>query len=210
MKLIPSSDITDGTNGMDFNQNLTVAILAYASVLLYSSLLCLEIHNLYRYIYLKKRFEIFPLSLFYGLSVPCTIFRIIMNIWIIDIVQYANIFVQGTPAVIKMCIAFSQILVMVELTIRVEQSQINMTEKKYKCYSLLLTFFRVTISLICIFVLTYWFISCIVENARLENTYDIILARQEHITKVFDVFGYGFMILTIILFASIGILIWRL
>ena len=50
MKFLPSFEITDGTNGMDFDQNVTVTILAYVSILLYTSLFYLELHNLYLYI----------------------------------------------------------------------------------------------------------------------------------------------------------------
>ena len=77
MKYLPWFELADGTNGMTFDQNLTVTILTYISIILYISLFCMELHNLYRYIYLKRKFEVFPLCLFYALAIPCTFIRII-------------------------------------------------------------------------------------------------------------------------------------
>ena len=63
---------------------MTIVILAYVSTILYIVLLGLELNNIYRYIYVKKKYELVPLLHFYTLSVPVTMIRIYMNIWIVE------------------------------------------------------------------------------------------------------------------------------
>ena len=94
-------------------------MLVYFSVVLYSAMLALEVFNTYKYLYLKKRYKAFPVCLFYILSIPSTMFRIYENIYIIEIVMYQYAWLIMMPALLKICIAFSQILVMLELTVRI-------------------------------------------------------------------------------------------
>ena len=73
---------------MTQEQNITVAVIAYIAVIGYVSLLTLELHNLFRYIYLKRKYEVFPLGLFYLLSIPIAVLRIVESIWIIRFQSY--------------------------------------------------------------------------------------------------------------------------
>ena len=73
---------------MTQSQNITVAIIAWVAVICYVGLLILELHNLFRYIYLKKKYEVFPLGLFYLLSIPIAVLRIVESIWIIRFMSY--------------------------------------------------------------------------------------------------------------------------
>ena len=80
MKVLPLLDIPDNSFNMSLGQSITIVVIVYISVVLYTALLVLEIHNLYRYIYLKGKYELVPLFLFYFLSIPCTVLRIYENI----------------------------------------------------------------------------------------------------------------------------------
>ena len=55
------------------------------------------------------------------MAIPVTLVRIYDNIWILNVAKYFQLFPILFPAVVKIAIAFTQILVMVELTIAVEQ-----------------------------------------------------------------------------------------
>ena len=125
---LPTVHRADGLEMMTQDQNIKTAVVAYTAVICYTALLILEIHNLFKYIFLKRKYEVFPLSLFYMCSIPMAILRIVESIWIIQFMAYQNNWMQLTPPVVKINVALTQILVMTELTIRVEQSQINVTE----------------------------------------------------------------------------------
>ena len=60
------------------------------------------------------------MSLFYALAVPCTILRIYLNFYIVPLEMYTSVIELLLPAEVKICIGFTQILVMIELNIRVE------------------------------------------------------------------------------------------
>ena len=163
MKLLPSVDISNNSDAMSSKQSLTIVIIVYISVCFYTVLLVLELHNLYKYIYLQKKYKVFPLSLFYALSIPCTLLRIYENIWILEINKYLYIWVLWSPAVMKLCISFSQILIMIELAIRIEQNNesTEQTRKQVKFFNNLVFTFRVIVSIICTVILVIWNYVCI-------------------------------------------------
>ena len=107
MKLLPSVDTSNNSNNMTYEQNVTIIVIVYVSVICYALLLSLEIHNLYYYIYLQKKYKVFPLSLFYALCIPCTVLRIYENIWIVQVNKYILIWVLWSPAIVKLCISLS-------------------------------------------------------------------------------------------------------
>ena len=124
MKLLPNVDIGSGKYGMGVQQDITVITLAYLSIILYTGMLVLEIYNVYKFLYKQKKYKVYPVSLFYALAVPCTILRIISNFLIVPDDLYMRTYTVLLPAEFKTCIGFSQILVMIELKIRVEQSML--------------------------------------------------------------------------------------
>ena len=167
MKWLPSIDISNNSDQMSPQQSLTIVIIVYISVCFYTALLLLELHNLYKYIYLQKKYKIFPLSLFYALSIPCTLIRIFSNIWILEITKYSYIWVLWSPAVLKLCISFSQILIMIELAIRIEQSCESPEQtRSYKFFNSLVFTFRVIVSIICTVILVIWNYVCIQSLRR--------------------------------------------
>ena len=147
MRLLPGLDLQISTGKMTQKQAHTIAVLCYIAVVVYLAMLALEAFNTYKYLYLKKRYKAFPVLLFYILSIPSTMFRIYENIFIVEIVMYQYPWLVMMPALFKVCISFSQILVMLELTVRINQSmQTNMEvyKKKQIWYDRMVLVLRVT------------------------------------------------------------------
>ena len=119
MKLLPGIDTQVNEYGMSFSEDITIAVLAYISIFAYLSMLCLELHNVFYYLYKQGKYRVYPLLLFYILAIPCTIIRIIFNC-LIAITSIYALEIGSLPAVMKACIGLSQILMVVELTIRVK------------------------------------------------------------------------------------------
>ena len=115
MKFLPRVDTESDAYGMDLKQDITVIILTYISIFLYSTMFGLEIYNMYKFLYKQGKYKIFPLTLFYTLATPVTVLRIMMNIWIVPDAMYDLLAFDVLPADFKICIGFSQILVMIEL-----------------------------------------------------------------------------------------------
>ena len=141
-------------------QSIKIILLVYISVAFYAVLLALIIYNSYMYLYLQKKYKIFPLSLFYAFCIPMTIFRIFENIWIVELTKYFFLGVLWTPAVIKQCVALSQILIMIELAIRIEQSDVSM---EYT-YDRLVLACRVIVSILCSVIMVIWITVCIINT----------------------------------------------
>ena len=114
---------------MTKNEYITIVIVVYISVVMYIALLCLVIHNIYAFLYRQKKYRNFALSLFYFLTIPCILIRFYTNIWILDLLSYVQLFPLAMPPAMKISIALSQILVMVELTISIEQ--LHLADKKW-------------------------------------------------------------------------------
>ena len=127
MKLLPGIDTENSVYGMSHQQDITIAILAYISILAYLGMLCLEIHNVYFYLLKQGKYKVYPVLLFYLLAIPCTIMRI-YNDFYITLTDIYFLFIGNFPAAIKACIGLTQILMVVELTIRVKQSTIVFSE----------------------------------------------------------------------------------
>ena len=96
--------------------------IVYISVVIYTTMLSLEIYNCYQYLYQKKKYTVFPVTLFYTLSIPLTALRIYENIFIVEIVSYYQIYFIIMPIALKVGVGLSQVLVMLEIAILVSLS----------------------------------------------------------------------------------------
>ena len=92
---------------MTSEQGSIIIILVYISIICYTSLLILEIYNSYKYLWLKKKYKVFPVCLFYVISIPSTVFRIYQNIWMVKICAYEENWILVMPSVLKLCIGVS-------------------------------------------------------------------------------------------------------
>ena len=87
----------------------------------------MELHNVYFYLLKQGKYRVYPVLLFYLLAIPCTIMRIYSDFYIVLLDIYF-LFGGNFPAALKACIGLTQILMVVELTIRVKQSTIVFSE----------------------------------------------------------------------------------
>ena len=99
-----------------------IVVIVYISTILYTTMLVAEIYNCYQYLYRKKKYTVFPVTLFYALSIPLTISRIYENIFIVEIVSYYQVWFIMMPITLKIGVGLSQVLVMVEIAILVSLS----------------------------------------------------------------------------------------
>ena len=77
MKFLPYLDTEDDALGMGAKEDIAVIIFTYISIILYTTMLALEIYNIYKFLYRQSKIKVFPLTLFYVLATPVTILRII-------------------------------------------------------------------------------------------------------------------------------------
>ena len=122
MKLLPYVNTGSDEYGMGIKADITVTILAYLSISIHVSMLFLEIYNVYTFVYKQQKYKVFPVSLFYSIAIPSTILCIYLNLFIVPNEMYKTPILLILPSEFKICIGLSQILVIIELTIRVKQS----------------------------------------------------------------------------------------
>ena len=107
-----------------------VAITAYICTLMYIMLLVLLFYNVWNFLYKQGKWKVWTLSLFYVLCVVCLIMRIYVTIYIVCESMSFNVILLLGTAVIKICIGLEQILVIVEIWLKVRQNEEAMTYMK--------------------------------------------------------------------------------
>ena len=107
MQLLPALDINVESGRMTENEAITLVILAYVSVAAYVAMFSLQMYNCYKYLYLKGKYAVFPICLFYVLTIPSTLIRIYEDIWAVELVTYNVVFVIDLPLVMKITVASS-------------------------------------------------------------------------------------------------------
>ena len=126
MKLLPDLDTDNNEYQMSSGQAITLTIVIYISLTLYTIMLLLGIHNVYYYLLKQGKYNVYPLCLFYTLVMPNAIVRIVQNFTIVHTMAY--FMMQAfIPAILKTCIGISQILILTELIIRIDQSMLLAT-----------------------------------------------------------------------------------
>ena len=119
MKLLPGLDLYNLDYDLTRTQAVTIALISYFSIAAYTFLLAFECHNVYFYLYRQRKYKVYPVTLFYAFAIPCCITRIWVNFDIVRMVAFLNPVLEFVIADLKICIGLSQILVMIELNIRV-------------------------------------------------------------------------------------------
>lgn len=107
MTYLPELSQQLATGRMTSLQGLTIVVVVYASLVLYAILFCLQMYNSYVYLWQKEKYKVFPVSLFYLISIPATLFRVYTNIWIVKICAYEENWSLMMPAILKLCIGIS-------------------------------------------------------------------------------------------------------
>ena len=135
-----------------------IVVIVYISTILYTTLLSAEIYNCYQYLYLKKKYTVFPVTLFYALSIPLTASRIYENSFVVEICSYYQVWFIIMPIALKVGVGLSQVLVMVEIAILVG---LSMQPHRKKKYNILIKCLRAIVVLMTLFLAISWSIICI-------------------------------------------------
>ena len=106
---------------LTYSEQIILAIVSYILIFLYSTLLGLTIHNIVRFLILKGKWRVFPLTMFYIFAFLCLAIRTFDCIFIAQITLSMNLFGLTLPALLKICIGIVTELVLIELIISVEQ-----------------------------------------------------------------------------------------
>ena len=122
MIYLPDLDIHDSCIKMNKAQVVGTVIIAYLTTAFFISILLLAVWNTYHFLYKLQKYKVYPLLLFYILSYVDIFLRIYHSIWMVTVNEYKQIFAVIGVMWIKVCIGITQVLVMTELTIRIEQS----------------------------------------------------------------------------------------
>ena len=113
------------------------------------------------------------------------------------------------PPFLKQCIGLSQILVMVELSIRIQQSIENVRYKQERLEKLIIVS-RVIVCLLIAFIIIGWSVTCLVYYSRYKDDDDYLNSKLALVDLMGPINGDNFLVLTILLFASISLVIWKL
>ena len=122
MGFLPGLEASDWDE--DSKNAWQILILAYLSTVMYSILLFLALFNTYYFLIKQQRWKKYSLFLFYFFSICCCISRISYSVLVVPASQQWWITVNITPCVFKAFIAFSLMMTMIELRIRVDQSML--------------------------------------------------------------------------------------
>ena len=122
MIYLPDLDINDNCIEMNSAQVFGTVIISYITTAIFISILVLAIWNTYYFLYKLRKYQVYPLFLFYILSYTDIFLRIYHSFWMVTVFEYKQIFAVIGVMWTKVCIGITQVLVMTELTIRIEQS----------------------------------------------------------------------------------------
>ena len=106
MKLLPRVDTSTDDYGLDITKTYIVVSIVYVSIFAYSYMLWLELHNVYFFLYKQRKYKVFCLTLFYILVIPCTILRIIYNLYTMHVEIDYCIIGNLYPVIFKICIGY--------------------------------------------------------------------------------------------------------
>ena len=122
MTYLPGLDTNDDCIAMTQGQAVITACICYTTAALFVSIFLLALWNTYFFLYKQRKYKVYPILLFYVLSYTCIMLRIYHSIWMVTVLEYDQIIAVIGVTWVKFCIGIIQILVMTELTIRIEQS----------------------------------------------------------------------------------------
>ena len=104
------------------SQRILVALVAYFCATLFFILLVLTSYNMWKFGYKESKWRVWSLSLFYSLATICLILRIWVNITVVCVSDQFNLWLVLMPAVFKICIGLEQIMVVVEITLKLHEN----------------------------------------------------------------------------------------
>ena len=94
----------------------------YFSTVMFVILFAFIIYNTYKYVYGQSKWRTIPLLFFYILAFITVGYRIYDTIYIMQLAEQFTIPTLFIPPVLKMCIGMIQVLVMIEISVHVDQN----------------------------------------------------------------------------------------
>ena len=101
-------------------ETIWIAFTVYVVFALFLLMLAFCLYNIYWYLYKQKKWRVFPISMFYGISLVLILVRAYLTIFTVHTVHIFGVFGTLMPAVLKVAIGIVQIEVIIELIIRVK------------------------------------------------------------------------------------------
>ena len=96
-----------------------IALCAYFSAVLFITLFVFLVYNIVEFLIKQKKWRVWSLLLFYGLAFICVVLRIWISIMVVCVTKRWNLLSALSTAVIKICIGIEQIMVIIEIIMKV-------------------------------------------------------------------------------------------
>ena len=171
---------------------------------------------------MEKKWQVFPLTMFYVFAVACLAFRVYDCIFLAKLALDMNIVGLLVPPMLKISIGLVQIVVMVELTIRVKQgiemlvqanessiivqSELMMSEimSKQVKFERFILVIRLVVVVLCASSLTW---SLVIFSQKMKED---SWKRIEFLVDTTKNLAWTFLALFVLLASTSGLLIWKL
>ena len=98
---------------------IMIALCAYFSAVLFITLFVFLVYNIVEFLIKQKKWRVWSLLLFYGLAFICVVLRIWISIMVVCVTKRWNLIYALSTAVIKICIGIEQIMVIIEIIMKV-------------------------------------------------------------------------------------------
>lgn len=121
VELLPClDDVAHSSQHKDWKS--IIAASSYIVTLVFMGLLFFTIYNVWCFLYKQRKWRVWSLSFFYVLVTLQIILRIYITIYIVCATNKINTFGADVTAVLKVCIGIEQIMVILEIAIKVRES----------------------------------------------------------------------------------------
>ena len=110
-------------NSFSTGETLSIVISVYFCLTMFTLLLALCLHNIYMYLFKQRKWRVFPLSMFYTLSILMLAVRMYETVQTAYTAKIYGVSGLLMPAVLKILIGVVEIEVIAELIIRVKESK---------------------------------------------------------------------------------------
>ena len=88
MIYLPDLDISDSCIEMNKAQVVGTVIISYITTAIFISILVLAVWNTYAFLYKLRKYQVYPLLLFYILSYVDIFLRIYHSFWMVTVFEY--------------------------------------------------------------------------------------------------------------------------
>ena len=124
---LPCLDVSAGNDQYTDEQAIWLIVWSYFCTLLFFALFCFLVFNIWHFMYKQGKWRVWSLRMFYSLTTLCVLLRIYVSVVNVCISSYFNLTFIFVPVVLKITVGIEQIVVIVELTIKVRENFRSLT-----------------------------------------------------------------------------------